>query len=337
MNREPWLDDWWREDVQQGRLTRPRIDVFLNYWLVMRRADEVQASNVFSTFRHYAEGCSVPEVAEDISRLAGVYREIESLDDPSALLGRFLYRWRVMQLGVLTPVLLWLLSSGIAEQQMGRCLRAIESFLTRRMVCRMSTRGYYDLFLDLLQELKEKSASEADEVLVGFLADQTADARMWPSDRDLEEAFTRSPLYRLLTRGRLRLVLEGIEERLRSPKAEESTAPRGLTIEHVMPQEWRKRWQPPSGSEDPEEAAEQRDRLVHSIGNLTFVNQRLNSAMSNAPWLEKRVELAKHSTLFLNKRLLENAGDVWDESAIEARAKRLAKVATEVWPHADRI
>ena len=34
-------DGWWSQDVQQGRLVRPRIDVFLNYWLVMRSQDEV--------------------------------------------------------------------------------------------------------------------------------------------------------------------------------------------------------------------------------------------------------------------------------------------------------
>ena len=47
-------DEWWRRDVRQGRLIRPRIDVFLNYWLSMRTVTDVPASRVFDTFREYA-------------------------------------------------------------------------------------------------------------------------------------------------------------------------------------------------------------------------------------------------------------------------------------------
>ncbi len=330
---------WWREDVRQGRLVRPRVDVFLNYWLAMKLAEEVQAANVFSVFRKYASSRHVAEIAADIRRLAETYYTIESTDDGSVF-GRFRYRWDVMQVGALTPVLMWLLSSGVPEPRLERCLRILDSFLTRRMACRMTTNGYTNLFLALLRHLNEKGPDRADDALLEFLASQTAWANLWPTDHALEEQFVTSPLYRLLTRGRLRLVLEGIEEQLRSPKAESEHAPRGLTIEHVMPQGWRKRWEHPCDegeAAEAAEAAERRDRLIHSIGNLTFVNQKLNSSLSNAPWQEKQPELDKHSTLFLNKELLENADAVWDEAAIEARARRLARVAAEVWPHADSI
>ena len=312
------------------------MDVFLNYWLAMRRGEEVQAANVFSVFRHYASDRGIEDIAADIKKLAETYVKIETTDSDSTL-GRFLYRWRVMQIGALTPILMWLLSSDVPEPRLERCLRILDSFLTRRMACRMTTNGYTNLFLALLRHLNEEEHDHADESLSRFLANQTAWANLWPTDLYLEERFVTSPLYRLLTRARMRLVLEGIEERLRSPKAEEPNVPRNLTIEHVMPQEWRKRWPPPASAENPDDAAEQRDRLVHSLGNLTFVNQKLNSAMSNAPWQEKQPELDKHSTLFLNKELLDNADDVWDEAAIEARARRLARVAAEVWPHADSI
>ena len=41
------LDDgWWRIEVRQGRLLRPRLDMLLNYWLVMRTGSEVSPSRV---------------------------------------------------------------------------------------------------------------------------------------------------------------------------------------------------------------------------------------------------------------------------------------------------
>ena len=59
--------------------------------------------------------------------------------------------------------------------------------------------------------MREGGLDKADVVTAGFLNEQTAYAREWPSDEAVADALGSSPLYRLLTRGRLRLVLEGVE------------------------------------------------------------------------------------------------------------------------------
>ena len=115
--------------------------------------------------------------------------------------------------------------------------------------------------------------------------------------------------------------------------AEDQDAPLNLTIEHLMPQAWRDNYPLPNDISE-----EDRDKALHTIGNLTLVNRPLNSAMSNAPWIGKREELKKHSTLFLNKELVDDAGRMtWDEAAIEDRARRLCRAAIKVWPYADQL
>jgi hypothetical protein len=127
------------------------------------------------------------------------------------------------------------------------------------------------------------------------------------------------------------MVLEGIEDALRSPKSEQEHVPRNvLTIEHIMPQAWRSHWPLPDGCS--EEAEGERDRLVQTLGNLTLVNEKLNPALSNAAWPSKRQELARHSVLHLNKDLLESAPTTWDEMSIKERGTRLAALAMKVWP-----
>ena len=115
--------------------------------------------------------------------------------------------------------------------------------------------------------------------------------------------------------------------------AEQQNVPRDLTIEHVMPQSWQEHWPPPEGEADMEAAAAERSRLVHSIGNLTLVNERLNPHLSNGSWTQKRGALGEHSVLFLNKVLLaESPSSHWDEATIRSRGERLAQLAAQMWP-----
>ena len=333
-------EDWWRKEIQQGRLVRPRIDVFLNYWLVMRTRAEVMANDVFSVFRRYYKdrNKSIENIAADISIVGESYCVLEKKEEnTNPDMATFLYRSGVMQAGTMTPVLLWMLSSEVPKKQMDKGLRALESYYLRRMVCRMTSRNYNRLFISLVDRLEDAGAEYAGDTVVDFLANQDSDVGLWPSDRQMEGAFLNLPLYRLLTRGRLRIILEGIEEELRTDQAESQSVPRGLPIEHTMPIGWRTHWPLMVGVENEAEQAENRDQLIHTIGNLTLVNNSLNLSLSNDPWKDKRVTLNEHYTLFLNKDLLNNAPEVWDESAIGERAKRLCLMATKVWPHADNI
>jgi hypothetical protein len=103
-----------------------------------------------------------------------------------------------------------------------------------------------------------KAIDNADDIVVDFLAGQTADSREWPGDEKLIQAMLELPLYRLLTRGRMRMILESVEEKMRTPKSEEPQVYRGtLTIEHVLPQEWKANW-PLEQLETPENPEEYR-------------------------------------------------------------------------------
>ena len=324
------LDDgWWRMEVRQGRLYRPRLDMLLNYWLVMRTGSEVSPSRVFDVFRSYVVGHEIHAVMTGVKQDLVNYRDFESNRGRSPEEKSFYYHVDVMQAGVITPVLLLLLSA--QEGTRIRAFRALESFLVRRMICHQTTKDYNRLVLELASRLWESGLDKADAVTAGFLKEQTAYAREWPSDEAVADALGSSPLYRLLTRGRLRLVLEGVERRLRSSgKSEQTTVPPNLTIEHLMPVGWgEEKWPLPEGN-DKNAATYQRNTLIHSIGNLTLVTQKLNSSMSNDPWQGKRDELQKYAVLKLNNELLSKPS--WDETTIRCRSQRMAELVSERWP-----
>jgi hypothetical protein len=335
---KPLEDKWWRDEVRQGRIVRPRIDVFLNYWLIMRTTDEIASPDVFPAFKSYVEdnNKSVTEVAHDLRRVGSIYRNFDSFD-PWSPEGTFFYRWRTIDAGVTTSLLLWLFDQeGVLEpKRLERALAGLESFLVRRMLCRMTTAGYNNLFLELVSRLAKDDPTQADDILITYLAEQTAESRLWPDDQKFTGDLLDLPLYRLLTRGRLRMVLETLEDNLRTPKTEEEHVARGtLTIEHILPQTWVDHWPLPMDV-DPVQAALDRNRLLHSLGNLTLVNNKLNPSLSNSPWQSKAGALADHSILHLNKDLLSSyAENDWSEAAIRERGQSLAAAAARIWPQA---
>lgn len=327
------LDDgWWRTEVRQGRLLRPRLDMLLNYWLAMHTGSEVSPSRVFDEFRSYVDGQEVSAVVTKIKQDLANYRDFEMAGGISPEEKSFYYHLNVMQARVITPVLLLLLSAEISTRV--RAFDALESFLIRRMLCRQTSKDYNRLVLDLAVRLQEDGLDHAGAVIVKHLREQTAYAREWPKDDAVTDALVSSPLYRLLTRGRLRLLLEGVERQLRSSgKAEQISVPKNLTIEHLMPVGWREREWPLPEDADRDASTYQRNTLIHSIGNLTLVTQKLNSSMSNDAWNSKKEELQEHSVMLLNNELLSQL--TWDEEAIRDRSKRMASLVAERWPGPD--
>lgn len=333
-------DEWWAEDVGRGLQRRPRIDVYLNHWLTLRNLAETKPYNEFRVFDKYAgeraaSGDLIQDVAGDLGALGSIYRDVEEFRRKDIAL--FLRRRNVMNVGVITPLLLWLLSADLAPLHLANCLGALESFLVRRVVCGYSARGYGALFVGLIAKLAEASPEFASRIIVSYLGEQTAQAGLWPGDKELRDKFITAPLYLYLTRGRLAMVLEGVEQELRTSKAESQEVPSGLQIEHVMPQAWYENWPLAEDVEEKQDATENRNRLIHTIGNLTLVNERLNPALSNAPWVDKRKAFAKHSVLYLNKSLVNEGSEHWDEAVIEERSMWLHERAIRIWPHADDL
>ena len=329
------LDDvWWRREARQGRLFRPRLDMLFNYWLAMRTSSkvptpEIKPSKVFDVFREYAHGQQIDALMSEVKQDLAKYRRFET-GPRTPEEDQFYYRTDVMQAGVITPVLLLLLSAE-HEARIG-AFRALESFLVRRMICRQTTKDYNRLTLELASKLQENGLEKADKIVADLLREQTAYSREWPSDETVTASLKSSPLYWLLTRGRLRLVLEGIERHMRSSKAEQLDVPKNLTIEHLMPLSWEANYPLPDGV-DGEPGRENRNRIVHTIGNLTLVNQKLNSYLSNAPWETKRAGLLEHSVMTLNSELKDKSQ--WDEESISARSERMANWVAKCWPGPD--
>ena len=199
-------------------------------------------------------------------------------------------------------------------------------------------------------------SSAKDALAAGEPADQAVEkslsaleANAWPRDEEIREAFASRRYYGVVAQYLIRLLFAAIEEQLKTenPLTEQTAVTYdALTIEHVMPQSWRKKWPISVANEAEQTLAEQRRDAhlalrvlgalrahLHRLGNLTLLTRPLNTRQSNAPWSEKRVALDEHSALRLNADLATNAAwDTWDEQKIVERGECLAAVACRAWP-----
>lgn len=78
-----------------------------------------------------------------------------------------------------------------------------------------------------------------------------------------------------------------------------------------------------------------RDQLLHNIGNLTLLTEKLNPSLSNRSFADERREITK-SLLALNAYVQDQRWIVpdaaWNETTIRERAVALLKVAVNDWP-----
>lgn len=337
-----WADfdtQTWRREVGIGRAKRPRIDQLLGNWLILRGEDDLHWQELFLDFKKYRSSAeqSSEDLLADLREVASVYDLLERYPTESRE-GLFMYRLDVLEARTSIPVALRVFGPGGIEDATDRirALLAIESWLVRRMLCRLTTKNYNNVVRALLNRVSGGPFTSAS--VIEFLGALQGESQVWPDDSQLVENLRTQPYYTAISRPRLRMVLEAIEAELRGPMNLPFADWNQLTIEHVLPQEWSSNW--PLPAERPElEGRIERDAARHRIGNLTLVAQPLNSRMSNAPWTadgggpEKREALRMHNVYMLNKPLVEIAA--WDEGNIRRRGEELAEVVVRIWPSAE--
>ena len=338
---------FWEEEVNVGRVKIPRSSVFLNHWLIARTGEEVVAREVFSRFKAYADfqaGHPMLTLLQEIHRAAGIYREFteraEVLDGPLDRVALFAYRAKTLESEVVKPVLLALLdhkAGALPQPQIEASLDVLESWLARRMLIRATSKNYNKIMADVVSVVRNAPTDQVGQTLRQYFTSQRSEVAYWPDDAEVRRELEAMPVYRKLSRGRLRMVLEAIEDHWRGwiPGQMSAAGMRirraSYAIEHVMPQAWVKHWPlPPDGSEV------ERDARIHRLGNLTLLTKKLNSTVSNGPWLGhtgKAAHLQEKDVVLLNSKLLKDYGaKPWDEPGIDARTNQAIDAMLAIWP-----
>lgn len=319
---------YWRTEIRQGRLKWHRIDLFLAHYLTLLRKEVVSMTHLFGEFRDYFTNGNDASAEDHIRQLrsyADVYHGFDEYPEDSRE-GLFFYRLEALDTSMAIPVLLETLRMPESNEDKDLFLDYLESYLVRRAVCCLTYKNYNRIFVDMIKHFSSTSFSSSE--LLTFLLARKGESAEWPTDEQFRQAFCGYQIYKRMKQSRTRMVLEAIERIMRDGKSENISIREKLTIEHVMPQEWRPNWPLPDDATLEDEM--KRDEILHHFGNLTLVTKKLNPSLSNAQWTEKKATLMEHSALTMNRRL--QSVTQWNEDTIIDRSEEMFKLALKIWP-----
>jgi hypothetical protein len=321
---------FWQEETRQGRLRRPRLDLFFFHFLTLQRQEQLPITQLYTEFRRwwlvYASDNAEVELAS-LRQYGNVYRSFFEGTDLSRL-NVLVRRLQVMDTSVFYPVLLGLLTrwkDKTVSRDLSGVFADLESYLVRRMVCQLTPKNYNNIALDLLTVL-EQVPTITRATMHDFLSGLSGDTSRWPDDAEFKQACQIHPLYEYLKSPRLQMLLHALDLQLETNRQEQVHLADDLSIEHIFPRN------PADGKWD-QVNEEEGEEVLHQLGNMTLLTKPLNSSVSNGAFAKKRGQIAKQSRVRLNTYFQEFADDYpWGAKDIRKRSKELARLAVKVWP-----
>ena len=334
-------DRYWHEQMRQGRLNRPRIDLFIFHFLTMQTAAEIQIGHIFQEFRDWRDGSSEPleTFLSELTRYATIFRKLVSPTGGDNI-DLFAERIRVLDTSTVYPFVLFLLglpADRLTKAERDQVIADLEAWLVRRFICQLTNKNYNKFFVQLLNKAREPSELRLPAIVRTELRRSEEDTARWPDDTEFQAAWLSKTIYVKSRVERAVMILSAIESAMRSESnmSEQIALPKGLTVEHLLPQKGALTDYPYAQELSIELKGQPdaiRSTLIHTLGNLTLLTQALNSSISNGPFAKKQADIEEKSDLRLNAPFRGPAAKkTWDERDILERGESLLKRALKIW------
>src|SRR5581483_2641656 len=127
---KPFDEQFWREEVRQGRLNRPRSDLFLGHFLASRQTREIPIKHLYVEYKYWIERqqpfTTITDELTTIARQGADYRRLTEHDtgDSVGSIGAFL---DAFDSSTAYPLLLHLLETKPNEDDWAAYARMLES------------------------------------------------------------------------------------------------------------------------------------------------------------------------------------------------------------------
>lgn len=262
---------------------------------------------IFGLLRHNTIYSFLMNVCDDFSDITELYKQNSNIDERKKEL----------------------LKAG--EEEFNKIIEFFGNYAIRRNICEIPSSSLRRFYVTLYKNIfknhnnKDKYYKSIESFLCSII---TSD--QFPTDDNFREHLIEVNLYK--KSNLLNMFFELIEN-----KGKEKIDWDNLSIEHILPQTPDKGWKEDLG----EEYQYTYEKYLNTLGNLSITGY--NSEYKNKPFKVKQQQLLKKlennnlKVITLNKELLDETVEKWNEKIIVERAKRLSDCIIEKYSYPKEI
>lgn len=337
---------YWDQIVNSGTKKYHLIDLFLYALLMIKvrgekvsvntedKLDYEKVDNLFLSYKNFVEkylGRNKDELMMAVFEAAKLFKQYFNPSCKAEAVScepgfeRVNLMMFALDFTVMLPYVLYVKMYAVPEEQT-KIFDYIETFMMRRTIARLETRGYNGLFNDGLISNKILTAAELKAYV-----DKDKDTTYRAARQEDIKNGVQNIVY--INRQALGF-LYMLESRLRSDKlaATQLYGIGNYSLEHLLPKKWRQFWRIP----EDEEIAKQTDYALYTFGNLAIIPGALNTSISNAPWPVKLAGKGNKDGLLKYAKGLITLDEYlnlpeWNLDTIRNRAEKLYKQVLSTW------
>ena len=299
--------DLWGEVIEFE--TDTVIKNYLRHYWISHYGD-VKTQSLYREIKSHIvnKGVDSLEFSRSLRDAAAIYRDIRSARDDDVDIERLLENIAGLGAGanILYPVILSIIQTLQSDNQALLIGSLLNLYVRYSVICQLENSRLENVIYKVARDLRQNA--DIDKAVTDM-------AEFAPDDERIIGAFQRLSVTHNGTR---RYLLTKIEEAKRTTEELGVNPPSKVHVEHIYPQI------PKEG-----ERLENHGQIVNRLGNLTLLSSRLNVAIRNGTFSEKKPQY-ENSEILLTKELCDFEN--WNLETIDQRQKTLAEIVPTVWP-----
>jgi len=157
-------DQFWRVEIRQGRLNRPRSDSFIQSYLSVKAKSDISMKHLFVEYKYWVEKSDpapftdIESELKEFHKFASAFKNVIEYENDNELADTY-STFRAMDTNTHLPLFMTILALETPKQVFVEIAKAVESYIIRRTVCGLSQKNYNKLFISLANTFIQKGVT----------------------------------------------------------------------------------------------------------------------------------------------------------------------------------
>ena len=352
--------EFWKNETTRGRIKKPEMEWYIKALIDVETGTNADIKRLYNFYISLTKNRNLNTGEKQLS-LFEKYRDcyVELVDNKTkeSPLAKFGYHMKLLDFTTFNSLALFIAKHFYNDEQI-TLFDFLESYIIRRFICEYNTKTHTILCQSIIKDLNKFSENITVKQFIGIVLNlKKGEWSAFPDNYQFEKYWNENLMYANLKSAKVKFILYRLEMAMakKSEFADNNLILNldELDVEHLLPQKWNTYWKLPNGEvitndeqidkiknsikfyklisnpNTTEEFIINRELLLHTIGNLTLIHNKVNKEIRNYAFSDKKEKIFENTNLNLNKTLFNL--QQWNEDLIKKRSKELFNYACQIW------